>query len=442
MSFSKMTDNVLNISSLADKPTCTATELKAFFDKAGLDIKTFINNLIDEMSSESASENIGTKNGTLEEILATLVKSAGINSIRLNSDNGLEVSKDGINFFLISSSGHIIENDVGEQIEQRSRLRFKGATVENVGDVTVVTGFQGPQGEQGIQGIQGVQGPQGIQGIQGEQGPIGRVLIPSINENGDISWLYANDTGSVPQSRNIRGPQGIQGIQGPAGPQGIQGIQGVAGAQGPQGPQGEAGKAGADGRSFIVKALYKTLLELQTAHEVGTEGDAFAVGSISNNTIYIWNVDNQMWQDIGPLQGPQGPQGIQGIQGPAGLDGIQGPAGPQGPQGEQGIQGIQGPAGEQGEQGVPGQGVASGGTVGQVLIKKSNNDYETEWKNFEESDPTVPDWAKQKAKPTYTASEVGAMPASTILTAFWSGTQEEYDAITTKNDTTLYLITE
>lgn len=32
-----------------------------------------------------------------------------------------------------------------------------------------------------------------------------------------------------------------------------------------------------------------------------------------------------------------------------------------------------------------------------------------------ESDPTVPAWAKQPNKPTYTASEVGALPASTVI---------------------------
>ena len=62
--------------------------------------------------------------------------------------------------------------------------------------------------------------------------------------------------------------------------------------------------------------------------------------------------------------------------------------------------------------------------------------------SYTETDPTVPSWAKQSTKPTYTASEVGAMPVSTVVTAFWSGTQAEYDAITTKNATTLYLITE
>ena len=32
-----------------------------------------------------------------------------------------------------------------------------------------------------------------------------------------------------------------------------------------------------------------------------------------------------------------------------------------------------------------------------------------------ETDPTVPSWAKQPNKPTYTASEVGALPASTVI---------------------------
>lgn len=32
-----------------------------------------------------------------------------------------------------------------------------------------------------------------------------------------------------------------------------------------------------------------------------------------------------------------------------------------------------------------------------------------------ETDPTVPSWAKQPTKPTYTASEVGALPASTVI---------------------------
>lgn len=36
-------------------------------------------------------------------------------------------------------------------------------------------------------------------------------------------------------------------------------------------------------------------------------------------------------------------------------------------------------------------------------------------KSYTETDPTVPDWAKAETKPTYTASEVGALPADTEL---------------------------
>lgn len=90
-------------------------------------------------------------------------------------------------------------------------------------------------------------------------------------------------------------------------------------------------------------------------------------------------------------QGPEGPQGPQGIQGVPGNDGAQGPQGlpgadgGQGPQGPQGLQGIQGPPGDQGPQGLPGadgangQGVPVGGTTGQVLRKKTNTDFDTEW---------------------------------------------------------------
>lgn len=59
-----------------------------------------------------------------------------------------------------------------------------------------------------------------------------------------------------------------------------------------------------------------------------------------------------------------------------------------------------------------------------------------------ETDPTVPDWAKQATKPSYTPAEVGAMSESAVVTAFWQGTQSEYEALGTYDSTTLYLIEE
>lgn len=77
----------------------------------------------------------------------------------------------------------------------------------------------------------------------------------------------------------------------------------------------------------------------------------------------------------------------------------------------------------------------------------------------EETDPTVPAWAKAETKPTYTAAEVGAEATGAVAThnssgtahsdirtaldtkaTVWSGTQAAYDAITPKVATTLYLI--
>ena len=46
---------------------------------------------------------------------------------------------------------------------------------------------------------------------------------------------------------------------------------------------------------------------------------------------------------------------------------------------------------------------------------ENDNGYITEVPDFTETDPTVPKWAKQPTKPTYTADEVGALPDTTVI---------------------------
>lgn len=50
-------------------------------------------------------------------------------------------------------------------------------------------------------------------------------------------------------------------------------------------------------------------------------------------------------------------------------------------------------------------------------ISELDNDsgYITEVPDFTETDPTVPAWAKEPTKPSYTASEVGALPDTTVI---------------------------
>lgn len=112
------------------------------------------------------------------------------------------------------------------------------------------------------------------------------------------------------------------------------GVDGKDGAAGPQGPKGDKGERGPQGPT-------------------GARGP----------------------------KGERGETGAQGLMGHQGFTGPQGPRGEQGPQGEKGAKGERGPQGASGVgfRGLPGQGVAAGGTTGEVLAKASNDDYDTEW---------------------------------------------------------------
>lgn len=242
-----------------------------------------------------------------------VVNGGGVQYIRVNEDRAIETSVDGNFWQSTGSSGHLILDENGDPVPQRNRMQFMNATVIDYENVTVVQARKGDQGPEGVQGPPGAQGPQGI------QGPIG--------------------------------PQGAQGVQGPQGKTGEQGPQGPVGATGPTGPQGEKGDPGADGKSFVVKGRFGSLVELQENHPYGNEGDAYAVGTESDNVIYIWDTDTNAWVSVGSLQGPQGPTGPQG---PQGATGATGPQGPQGPQGIQGVQGEKGDKGDQGPQGLQG----------------------------------------------------------------------------------------
>ena len=142
------------------------------------------------------------------------------------------------------------------------------------------TGPAGPQGPQGLQGEPGAAGPTGPQGPQGEPGPAGPTgpagpqgepgadgtsfLVKGrydalteleaahpTGEAGDAYavgsadsnniYLWDTDKKAWVNVGSLQGPQGPQGEPGPAGE------QGPAGPTGPQGPTGETGPAGPKG---------------------------------------------------------------------------------------------------------------------------------------------------------------------------------------------------
>lgn len=290
--------------------------------------------------------------------------SEDIKYIRLNADEHIEVSSDGVTWTEVASSGHLIYDAAGQQMPQRSRLKFGGASVvTDDGTYTIVSGVKGDKGDTGAKG------DKGDKGDTGDQGPQGAAWYPAVDGLGNLTFVLS-ETATPPPAYNIRGPQGPQGVQGlqgaagATGPQGIQGPRGLQGAKGekgatgatgatgpagpagPTGPQGQKGDPGEDGKSFTIQDIYPTLAALKQAFPTGNEY-AYQV-TAEDDEIFIWSELATDWVSLGKLQGPQGPQG------PTGATGAQGPKGDTGAQGPQGVQGIQGEKGEQGATGATG----------------------------------------------------------------------------------------
>ena len=80
-----------------------------------------------------------------------------------------------------------------------------------------------------------------------------------------------------------------------------------------------------------------------------------------------------------------------------------------------------------------------GGGVSDEEIANAVEEYMTTHP-FTETDPTVPDWAKQPEKPTYTASEVGALPDTTKIPSKTSDLQNDSGFLTEHQDLSGYAL--
>ena len=168
-------------------------------------------------------------------------------------------------------------------------------------------------------------GNKGLPGKDGINGENGATFTPSVDNEGNLSWTNDGNLDN-PETKNIKGPKGDKGDTGPRGEdfkyedfttEQLEALKGPQGEQGPAGPKGD-------------------------------KGEAFTYADFTE-------------EQLAALKGPKGDTGEQG------------PKGDKGDTGEPGVKGEPGPKGDAGE------GVPSGGTTGQVLKKKSNTDYDTEW---------------------------------------------------------------
>ena len=192
--------NGKDVMGLPDKPSeagMNAATLKERFDAA---VKYIVmpkfNALLDYLEN-SGAESIGVMDEgeqiQLQTLLDTLVRfeTSDAKYIRINADNQLETSADGTTWEATGSSGHVVIDATGKELPQRSRMKFINSTAEDVNGVTVINGIKGDKGDKGNQG------DQGLQGVRGPQGQIGPVMVPSISDDGIISWVK-QDGGAVP----------------------------------------------------------------------------------------------------------------------------------------------------------------------------------------------------------------------------------------------------
>ena len=178
----------------------------------------------------------------------------------------------------------------------------------------------------------------------------------------DISLAFNGDASSLACVKTAQnsagptgptGPAGADGQNGATGPTGPAGANGQDGAAGPTGATGPTGPKGKDGTGVNILGSYASEEALREAHPTGNPGDAYLV----NGDLYVWSANENDWDNVGTIEGPQGdagPAGSTGPTGPTGATGATGPTGPAGKDGANGQDGTPGEVGPTGPQGAPG----------------------------------------------------------------------------------------
>ncbi len=306
------------------------------------------------------------------------------------------------------------------------------------------TGPQGEVGPKGDTGPQGEKGETGATGATGPQGPAGPANVLTIGSVTSGKVASATITGEAPnQVLNLVLEKGDKGEQ---GKQGIQGEQGKQGIQGEIGPQGSPG---ADAPTItgitIRQSDYHLIVTLSdgTSYDAGYcrgqagagTGDMLVSVYDPNNKhqdifAYIDNAikDVKVTTDATPTQGSANPVQSGGVY--SALvnkldktgDGSNVTAAFTAASTRANIA-----TGEK-LSALFGKIMKWFADLGSLAFKstvaKSDlaQDVQTSLgkadsalQSYTETDPTVPAWAKAETKPSYTASEVGALPNTTVI---------------------------
>ena len=303
------------------------------------------------------------------------------------------------------------------------------------------TGATGATGATGPQGEQGVQGETGATGATGPQGPAGPANVLTIGSVTSGKVASATITGEAPnQVLNLvleKGEQGKQGIQGEQGKQGI---------QGEIGPQGNPGTDAPTITGITIRQSdYHLIVTLSdgTSYDAGYcrgasgagTGDMLASVYDPNNKhqdifAYVDNAikDVKVTTDATPTQGSTNPVQSGGVYSALTnkLDKTGNGSNVTAAFTEASTR-VNIATGEKLSVlfGKVAKWFADLGSLAfKSSVSKSDlaSDVQTSLdkadsalQSYTESDPTVPEWAKTPTKPSYTASEVGALPDTTVI---------------------------
>ena len=190
--------------------------------------------------------------------------------------------------------------------------------------------------------------------------------IEPIEGGNEVTFKWTLDDGTVKTDTmdvmdGEKGEDGEKGDPGERGEKGTPGEAGPAGAQGPQGIQGIQGEKGDDGYPFLIYKQYDDIEEFD-------ESDFPAVG-------LMFMVMQMDYDPEDPTKAIGYPVYRYTGEGEPPYSLVVHMA-------TEGIKGDKGDKGDQGEQGIPGPagaGVPTGGDEGDVLVKRSSDDYDAVW---------------------------------------------------------------
>ena len=306
------------------------------------------------------------------------------------------------------------------------------------------TGATGATGATGPQGEQGVQGETGATGATGPQGPAGPANVLTIGSVTSGKVASATITGAAPNQvlnlvleKGDKGETGATGATGATGPQGEQGIQGPQGSPGADAPTITGITIRQSDYHMIVMLSDGTIYDAgycRGASGAGT-GDMLAAvydpqGKHQDIFAYIDEAIKgvSITTDATPIQGSTNPVQSGGV-----------------------YSALTNKLDKSGDgsnvtaaftAATTRANIATGeklsvlfgkiakwlGDLGSLAFKSTvaksdlTSDVQTSLgkadsalQSYTETDPTVPAWAKAETKPSYTASEVGALPNTTVI---------------------------